>query len=175
MTAFTRCALFATTAIICVASPAHAQTRSFDVPAQSLDRAVSALGRQADIQIVAVKKLTRGKASRAVKGSMTAEQALAALLEGSGLAARRLGANSYTIVADPNVGGAVADAPARGQVASSEGGGEEIVVTGSHLRGPSISPVQRFDATEMRKQGMSTDGRERNQPPSTVSAPHSSE
>jgi len=156
MTAFTRCALFATTAVLCVASPTYAQTRSFDVPAQSLDRAVSALGRQADIQIVAVKKLTRGKSSRAVKGSMTAEQALAALLQGSGLAARRLGANSYTIVADPNVAGAVADAPARGQAAgspkrtaslegddqntgvsasASAGDADEILVTGTHIPG----------------------------------------
>ncbi|WP_082439027.1 MULTISPECIES: TonB-dependent receptor [unclassified Sphingomonas] len=174
MTAFTRCALFATTAVLCVASPAQAQTRSFDVPAQSLDRAVSALGRQADIQIVAVKKLTRGKSSRAIKGSMTAEQALAALLEGSGLTARRLRANSYTIVADPNVVGSVADAPARGQVASSMGEdvneegnengverrssevrSETIVVTGTRVRGaaPVGSPVVTIDRTSIEKSG----------------------
>jgi iron complex outermembrane receptor protein len=134
-----RGALFATTALICVATPALAQTRSFDVPAQSLDRAVQTLGRQGDIQIVAVKKLTRGKSSRAVKGAMTAEQALSVMLDGSGLQARRLGANSFTVVADPNVAGAAGDSAARdGQVAGTEAGeasssGSEIVVTGSRL------------------------------------------
>jgi iron complex outermembrane receptor protein len=167
--------LFATVSTVCIAAPAVAQTRQFDVPAQSLDRAVSALGRQADIQIVAVKKLTRGKSSRSVKGSMTTDRALTIMLDGSGLAARRLGANSYTIVTDPNVArapgsaetqSAIAMAPA--QMAAETGGSAleemlsaEIVVTGSRIArsmGNSADSVTVIDREAIQKFGASTTG-----------------
>lgn len=127
MTFMHRGAVLAATSFICVAAPAQAQTRSFDIPAQSLDRAITTLGRKADIQIIAAKKLTRGKGSRAVNGNMTTDRALAVMLVGSGLAARRLGANSFTIVTDPNVAGARAEtrAPGRETIQSSAQAGNE--------------------------------------------------
>src|SRR3546814_7863986 len=74
-----RSAFMATTAIVCVATatPAFAQAKTFDVPAQSATTGIAELGRQADIQIVAARKDTQGKQVNAVRGDMTVEQALA--------------------------------------------------------------------------------------------------
>ena len=95
-----RSAFMATTAIVCAATatPAFAQVKSFDVPAQSATTGIAELGRQADIQIVAARKDTEGKQVNAVRGDMTAEQALAALLKGTGLTARRTGAQTWSVV-----------------------------------------------------------------------------
>lgn len=99
-TGFMRCGLMASGAIACVAmaAPAAAQTRSFDVPAQEATNGIAALGRQADIQIMAARKVTRNKRTRAVRGEMTVDQALSTLLNGSGLVARRTGAGTYIVV-----------------------------------------------------------------------------
>lgn len=157
MNSFQRSALFVTTAILCVATPAYAQTKAFDVPAQSLDRAVSALGRQGDLQIVAVKKLTRGKISRAVKGAMTADQALGVMLVGSGLQARRIGANSFTVVADPNVGSADRGETSAGDAGSDERA-EDIVVTGTNISGqaPIGASTVTIDRREIERAGFTS-------------------
>ena len=98
---FSRSAFMATTAIACVAAatPAYAQAKSFDVPAQSATTGIAELGRQADIQIVAARRLTEGKQVNAVRGDMTVEQALAVLLRGTGLTAQRTGAGTWSVVA----------------------------------------------------------------------------
>jgi iron complex outermembrane receptor protein len=130
--------LMASAAIICavtVATPAAAQAKNYEVPAQSAQSAISALGRQADIQIIAARRITAGKRTNAVRGSMTVEQALDALLRGTGLTARRTGAQTYTIVASA-VGGpsAYAAETAPTQVAALEKDvardmNEDIIVT----------------------------------------------
>ncbi|MEW4468131.1 secretin and TonB N-terminal domain-containing protein, partial [Parasphingorhabdus sp. JC815] len=101
-----RSAYMATTAIVCVAgvvaTPAFAQTKSFDVPAQSATTGITELGRQADIQIVAARKDTKGKQVNAVRGDMTAEQALVVMLKGTGLVARRTGSQTYSVVSVGN-------------------------------------------------------------------------
>src|SRR3546814_8892654 len=64
-----RSAFMATTAIVCVstATPALAQAKSFDVPAQSATTGIAVLGRQADIQLVAARNDTEGKQVTAVR------------------------------------------------------------------------------------------------------------
>ncbi|MCW0198664.1 secretin and TonB N-terminal domain-containing protein, partial [Sphingopyxis sp.] len=91
----------ATTAIVCVATatPAYAQAKSFDVPAQSATTGIAELGRQADIQIVAARRDTEGKQVNAVQGDMTVEQAVAMLLKGTGLVARQTGPQTWSVVA----------------------------------------------------------------------------
>src|SRR3546814_17653150 len=95
-----RSAFMATTASVCVATatPALAKGKSFDVPAQSATTGIGELGRQADIQIVAARKDTEGKQVNAVRGDMTVEQALALLLKGTGLTARRTGTQTWSVV-----------------------------------------------------------------------------
>src|SRR3546814_358554 len=69
----------ASSAAICavaVATPAMAQTKSFNVPAQSAATGIPALAEQADIQILVSEEAVRGKTIRAIKGSMTVDQAV---------------------------------------------------------------------------------------------------
>jgi len=81
-----------------MASPASAQKRSFDVSAQAAETGIVALGHQADIQIIAARKYTRGKRTAAVRGEMGVDQALRSLLTGTGLVARQTGAKTYVVV-----------------------------------------------------------------------------
>ena len=92
--------LMITTAAVCIAvpAPAWAQAKSFNIPAQSAQSAVTALGRQGDIQIIAARRITQDKRANAVKGDMTVEQALDRLLKGTGLEYRQTGPRTYTVV-----------------------------------------------------------------------------
>jgi len=91
--------LLATTAIVALwalapqTRPAAAQAivggagavQSFDIPAQPLASALNAFGRQAGLQVTLASSTTRGLTSRAVTGSYAPRQALALMLEGTGL------------------------------------------------------------------------------------------
>lgn len=107
-----RAALLGATACVFVmmTPPALAQKRSFDVSAQAAETGIVALGHQADIQIIAARKYTRGKYTGAVRGEMSVDQALKALLQGTGLTARPAGAKTYVVV--PAVGAKTSVAPA---------------------------------------------------------------
>jgi hypothetical protein len=72
-----RGALFASAAaMIIAATPVCAEMRLFNLDAQPVQSAISEFGRQADVQIIAARKLTGGKAVNPVRGRMTVEQAL---------------------------------------------------------------------------------------------------
>jgi hemoglobin/transferrin/lactoferrin receptor protein len=59
--------------------------QSFEIPAQPLASALNAFGRQAGLQVTLASSTTRGLTSRAVNGRYTPRQALALMLEGTGL------------------------------------------------------------------------------------------
>jgi len=127
-----RGALLASVAIVWVAaaSPASAQSKAFEVPAQAAASGIAELGRQADIQIVAARRYTQNKRANAVRGAMTVERALAVLLDGTGLVARRTGAQTYSVVpaapaAPPREGNAPPPAAASPAIESDS----EIIVT----------------------------------------------
>src|SRR3546814_7225436 len=68
----------ASSAAICavaIATPAMAQTKTFDVSAQSAGTGIPQLATQADVQILVSAGAVRGKTLRAIKGSMTVAQA----------------------------------------------------------------------------------------------------
>lgn len=71
-------------AVASLAAPAAAQERTFDIPAQAVDQAISAFGRQSGLQIVApgVEDEVR---SQPVQGRMDARAALRRLIAGTGL------------------------------------------------------------------------------------------
>jgi iron complex outermembrane receptor protein len=79
-----------------LAPPAHAQggaaaaaatPMAIDIPAQPLGQALNALARQANLQMTFSPALVAGKQAPAVRGNLTAGQALDRMLAGSGLAA----------------------------------------------------------------------------------------
>lgn len=81
-----------------VPAAAYGQERQFDIPAQNASAAITTLGRQAQVQIIAARTFTEGKQSASVRGRMTVEAALARLLSGTGLVARAKGAGTYLIM-----------------------------------------------------------------------------
>ncbi|MEM7781360.1 MAG: TonB-dependent receptor [Pseudomonadota bacterium] len=81
-------------------APAMAQnstSQEIAIEAQPLDLALIEVGRQYGVSVTASSTLTQGKTAPRVNGSMTAEQAIAQLLDGSGLSYRR-GANGSFII-----------------------------------------------------------------------------
>jgi iron complex outermembrane receptor protein len=96
------------------AQPAQAQTPStagqpqaaaqrFSIPAGPLAPALRSLASSANLLLTFTADQTDGKTTRGVEGSYTPEQALAALLAGSGLQAARLDNGGYVLRAAPVV------------------------------------------------------------------------
>jgi len=81
--------------------PAQAQTKDFNVPAQSATTGIPEFARQARIQILVSEPLVRGKRIAAVTGSHSVEEALAILLRGTGLVATSKDGATYTVAASP--------------------------------------------------------------------------
>ncbi|MFZ5507576.1 MAG: TonB-dependent siderophore receptor [Pseudomonadota bacterium] len=71
-----------------LAVQAQPATRDIDIPAQPLDKALSALARQTGARILFSTDLTERKQAPALKGSLTPQQALERLLAGSELVVR---------------------------------------------------------------------------------------
>jgi len=83
-----------------VVSPAQAQAaeaKQLDIPAQALATTLTQIGRQTGSEVVFQANDVRGRRAPAVRGSLTAEQALDAALQGSGLRARQTAQGAYVI------------------------------------------------------------------------------
>jgi iron complex outermembrane receptor protein len=149
--------LASSAAIVCmaVATPAMAQTRTFDVPAQDASRAIPAFAKQAGIQLLANVRDVRGKKTRAVRGAYSVQEALQMLLQDSGLeAAPDTGTGIVTIrIAPRATGEAIA-----GSAAADNDGSADIVVTGTNIRGqaPIGSSIISIDREKIEKSGFSS-------------------
>jgi hypothetical protein len=71
---------------------------AFDIPAQPLETALSAYGVATRIQLFVDAELTTGRQSAALKGVFSSEDALQNLLAATGLVARRIGDQGFTLV-----------------------------------------------------------------------------
>ncbi|KQX24278.1 MULTISPECIES: STN domain-containing protein [unclassified Sphingomonas] len=78
-------ATVAVAALCCVASPAFAEIRHFNLPAQPAIKGIPAFGRQAGLRIIAPADGLKGRTTRPVRGDMDVQVALARLLDGTGL------------------------------------------------------------------------------------------
>lgn len=76
---------------------AQAQTRDLDIPAGDLKTALDQYAAQTGVQLLYSADDVRNKQSPGVRGAQTPEQALAALLAGSGLEVRRDGGGAVVI------------------------------------------------------------------------------
>jgi len=81
----------------------HAQTKDFNLPAQPAIKGIPDFARQAGVQILVSEKLIRGKQTAAVTGSHSIEEALAILLQGTGLTATSKDGGTYTVVVAPPI------------------------------------------------------------------------
>ncbi len=75
------------TGIAAIVAPVavEARTASIDVPAQPAASGIQSFARQAGVQVLVEKQLTRGKRTNAVKGNLDIDEALGRLLRGTGL------------------------------------------------------------------------------------------
>lgn len=73
------------------------QTHRFNIPSQPLNRALRLLADQSGIQLAYQTSVASGTNSPALSGTMTSEEALVRLLNGSGLSYGFTGANTVTI------------------------------------------------------------------------------
>jgi len=107
---------------VAIATPAMAQTKSFDVPAQSAATGIPELATQADVQILVSADAVRGKSIRAIKGSMSVDQAVRRAAADAGLRVVSSDGRTYTLApaGSADAGGAADDGGYRA---------DEIIVT----------------------------------------------
>lgn len=127
-------ALAASVCIVAVATPASAQTRSYNVPAGSLKAALDAYARQSGRQVIYKSDEVRAARSRGAKGNLSADAALRALLAGSGFTVRgdSSGAVAIVRIAGAQSGeGQAGGVPASDESADEDATGKaEILVIG---------------------------------------------
>jgi outer membrane receptor protein involved in Fe transport len=147
-------ALVTSTCFVALATPATAQTREYNIPAGSLKSALNAYVRQSGRQVVYRADEVRSARSAGARGQLSAEAALANLLSGSGFTTRVDG-NLVAIVKGGN-----GDTPkaAASSADDSVSEGDEIVVTGTSIRGvqPAGSPLIQIDRKQIANTGLST-------------------
>lgn len=138
--------LFGACAVV-MAAPTYAQDISYDIPAGDLATVLDAYGRQAGREVVYRVEDVRGARSPGVRGPMSPDAALRALLAGTSFTFERDGSGAVAIVRQR---------AATSQVGDSAGA---IVVTGTRIRGGrATSPVVTVTEEEMRNAGQATLG-----------------
>jgi iron complex outermembrane receptor protein len=80
--------------------------RTMSIPAGPLTTALNRLAAQTGMQVLFDASIARGKTTGGAHGELTANQALSAILSGTGLVARATGPNAITIVSPSSAGGA---------------------------------------------------------------------
>lgn len=73
----------------------------FDLPAQPLEKALSAFSRITGHSVLVDSAMTQGLNTAAVQGMLPAQEALRQLLAGTGLSARYSGSDAFTLVPEP--------------------------------------------------------------------------
>lgn len=125
-----RNALFAAASVLAIVTRAEAQDRApliaFDVPAGPLGPALNVYADQADRQLMFTSDQVAGLSSVGVSGSYTADAALERLLANTDLVARPSRPGVYVLQ--------------RRQVVMAPAQVEDIIVTGTLLRGPADTP-----------------------------------
>lgn len=97
------------------------EAKQVDIPAQPLAETLTEIGRQTGSELIYSADDVQGKQAPAVRGALTAAQALDAALQGSGLTARRTAQGAYAIEQDANA--------AQTQASASAVRGDVIIVT----------------------------------------------
>jgi iron complex outermembrane recepter protein len=118
-------------AAMVLALAVHAQARNFNIPAGDLKAAIDAYVAATGQQIVYKGGDLTGRSSKGVQGSMTQEQALERLLEGTSLKLRRDSSGAVVVFSDESKAGDVSGT----QPASAEGSVKmaPVVVVGKGL------------------------------------------
>jgi len=92
----------AAASVLCTTANA-AQALQFDIPAASLEDALAAYARQSGVQVKVGGAKTQGVSTRALHGSYAPDEALKALLAGTGLAAKTLADGGVALVPEHSI------------------------------------------------------------------------
>lgn len=151
------------------------QTYQFEIAAGPLDAALAAYARVTRRQLLYTSALVAGRRSPALWGTLTADEALARLLAGSGIVVRPAG-KAFVLMQTPRSPPVAqraptsrpqtrrerrrAPAPPAPRPVAEEASSEEILVTGSNIRGISegASPVITLGRDEIDRAGQATIG-----------------
>lgn len=118
-----------------VAGRQTAATTTFNIRAQALGSALTAFADRAGLRLLLASSVVDGKRSAGVSGTLTKDEALNRLLQGTGLTYRFTSANTVTII-DPtaaaNVGGVSADGSTVLETITVQGQGGTTEGTGSY-------------------------------------------
>ena len=136
--------LVAALALPCFAADIN-DTRTFDIKAQPLDRALIEFSKQAGFQVVSNASELARLQSPAVAGTKTVGKALEELLAGSGLVFRVIGSDVIAVERARKAAEAVTHS-------------EAVVVTGTHIRGirNQTAPVTILDRAYIESTGYAT-------------------
>ena len=125
--------LFGATALTsaCIAAPAMAasldETVAFNIAPGSLDEALIAYSSQADLQVISASNAVRGKRTAGVEGAATPREALAMLLEDSGLTFVATSPSTVTVTqGEQGAGGSSADATVEALIVTAQKREENI-------------------------------------------------
>lgn len=138
--------------MLAAATPVIAQAQTaavqFRVPAGPLQTALPLFAAQSGEQILYSTDIVAGRQSPGVNGALGTDQALTALLQGTGLRARRTSSNTL-VVFDPT---------ARAEATDEAVEIAEVIVTGSLIRGVADgpSPVITVTRDDIDRQGHGT-------------------
>ena len=133
----------------------------FDIAAQPLSSALSEFARQARVNALYFSDDLRGLSSPALRGSFTREEALDRLLARSGYTGRISGGNLVLVqeqATRPQQDSAAASGAEAGQTSNLADGEDEIVVTGTRIRGaaPVGANLVTIDRDDIEESGRST-------------------
>jgi len=145
----------AAVALAMTATPALAQQRTFDLPAQSATRSIPEFARQAGVQIIAPGARLRGIRTPALRGDYDVREALRRLIEGTGL--RIISDEGSTItLGEDQAGSAAAD-----RESVDAGATPEILVVGQRSQNVDIrrtendpQPYVVYERTEINQSGV---------------------
>lgn len=140
----------ATVSPVALVAPACAQETSqnessFDIEAGALANALDQLAEQSGLQIIYRSDRLANTQTAGVSGTMTADAALSALLNGTGFEARQDSSGAYAIVKAGNI--------SAGQTSSNNG---QILVTGSRIQNPNLTstnPITSLTGDQLRVRG----------------------
>ncbi|SDA36913.1 TonB-dependent receptor [Sphingomonas sp. NFR15] len=156
---------------------------SFRIAAGSLQHALVTFASVTGEQLLYSTELVAGRQAAGLDGRLSADQALDRLLDGTGLVAQRVGPRIIVLrprdatagdpagtgsdaeASAPSAGGAVASAQQGGQdpstirdIAPADTAHDDIIVTGTHLRGGAAGspPVERLTRDDLDRRGFAS-------------------
>jgi iron complex outermembrane recepter protein len=150
LSAITRTTLIVLIGFLFFAAHARADVQKIEIPPGELTTALALLARQSSAEIVYLDRDVRGIRTKGVSGTLSVKEAVTKLLEGTPLIVRTDSSGALLIAPPRSEPEAEAQSPKTLEL-------EEVVVTGSHIRGGNVtSPVVTVDRKQIDRSGRAT-------------------